>query len=214
MSAIEKWYDHFDFISLLIGAALGMFLSTWHSYFIKRPRLKITGNGSSGGNNFRTTSLNLTNASRFIGLRISPSIMFGKRVHGTLHWGIPVDTLPARNVQATLVDKDSGIFVSQLYWHKNQIISPTIDLDSEEQVGLLVFSRLEQDPTHYFPFRPGPDGVGVDVPQNGGYSDETRKFEVRINYSQARKPLIFQCKVSRQFGGGFWVEACGGGGLL
>jgi len=214
MSAIEKWYAHFDFISLLIGAVLGMFLSTWHSYFVKRPRLKITGNGASGGANFRTTNLNLTNSSRFIGLRISPSIMFGKQFHGTLRWGIPVDTLPARNLQATLFDKESGLFVSQLYWRKKQVILPSIDLDSEEQVGLLLFSRLEQNPMRYFPFRPAPDGIGVEVPQNDGYSDETRKFEIRISYSQARKPLIFQCKVSRQYGGGFWVEACGGGGLL
>lgn len=214
MSTIEKWYAHFDAISLLLGAALGMFLGTWYSYFVKRPRLILIGNGGSGGAGLRTTSLNFINAPRFIGIQMPPSMLFGKQVHGVLRWGLPVDNLPARNLQATLFDKESGRVVSQLHWQRGPSFEPSIDLDSGEQAMLMVFSRLEQDPPHYFPFQPGPNGVGVNIPQTAGYTDESRKFEIRINYSQARKPLVLPCRVVRQFAGGFWVECRGGSTML
>lgn len=177
VSAIEKWYNHFDGISLLIGAALGMFLGTWHSYFVKRPRLILTGNGGSGGAGVRTASLSFTNAPRFIGIQMPPSMVFGKQVHGILRWGLPVGNLPARNLQAALFDEESGRMLSQLHWRRGPAFEPSIDLESGEQASLMVFSRLEQDPAYYFPFQPGPDGVGVDVPQTAGLC--RRKPEIR-----------------------------------
>lgn len=217
MATIERWFSHFDIATLLIGAVVGavfgMFLSTWHSYYVTRPNFVRHGNGGGGGQ-IKTVSLLFTNFPRFIGLRLSPTTLFGKQIHGLLSLGMVVDVLPARQLRANLYDVETGEHVAELFWQRGQKYEAMIDLASGEQVGLVTFSRHESDATHYYPFRPAADGTFPQTILSDGCFDQAKKFEIRIQHLQARKPMVIPIRVFRRFTGGLWVETPNSGSLL
>jgi hypothetical protein len=105
---------------------------------------------------------------------------------------------PATGCMASLYD-DKGNHIAPLWWRdpadtqKRQI---TIDLDSGQQADLFLFAQRNDDVPNYYPYEQGPDGEpSIPAVKFSG----TKRFIVRLTYSDAQKKRDFKYTVSNNY---------------
>jgi hypothetical protein len=81
-------------VTLLIGAFLGLFISS----YVLRPKLRAT--GFAGG-----MSAQIQNEPGLLGVKVDQTIIFGKQIHEYHEFGIPIDRGDALDSRAYLFEK-------------------------------------------------------------------------------------------------------------
>lgn len=76
MSEPSRWVGNLDLVSLLLGAVIGGFVSTWFNFYIKRPAIDVCGGGSGG-----VMYVCIRNKPGFIGVVIPETVILGSRLH-------------------------------------------------------------------------------------------------------------------------------------
>jgi hypothetical protein len=203
----------------IVTLVLGVFLGAGYSQYLQRPRLRLSGSGGGGGPGpgYHQTHVCVRNDPGFLGIRISETVVFGKRIHPSFTKGLPVERNTAKECNAVLLDKASGEFVTHLWWRS--VVDGRfewkrlVDLASGESADLMLFARLDAEPTRYFPFdvdnefAPGPRTP----PEEAKFSD-THRFLVRITYSYGRQDMSSEAAVVKGYDGRLRWETEGGGG--
>ena len=206
-------------ITLLVGAVLGALLGRWYGVYQSRPVLTIIGSGGGGGPGpgYHVTHARLQNRPGLVGLRLNDSA-FGRRLHGFIERGLPVERNPARECSARLHDKQTGEFIAPLWWRRPEASVPwqiSTDLASGEEAELMLFARLHEEPTRYFPFAPADQrvsGAAPSVPPAEARFEGTRDFSVEISYSYGRQRARFDASVKLGFDGRLSCLLKGAGG--
>ena len=188
---------------LLIGAILGAVLNV----YFKRPKLAIAGGGGGGGPGpgFRRNYITILNESGQFGLNIRETVILGKRIHGRIDRGLVFDRLPARECRARIYDKKSGEPIKGLWWrvpNTSSCFVQEMTLNSGERAELMLFARLNDEPSKYFVFEPsdGPKGAPV-IPSEESKFQETRAFVVEIRYFHGKKVFSTDVEMRRGFDG-------------
>lgn len=167
------------------GTVFGVLLDILFNAYIRRPRLMVVGSGAAGGPGpgYHVSHLSIRNRGGFIGIKLRETVLFGKTLHNGLQKGFTVEANPARMCTAWLADRTTGRILTGLYW-RGEDGQPTnvINLNSEEAADLLLFARLDDEPTKYFVFRPGPEGEPV-VPSSDARMTGTYEFIVELQWS-------------------------------
>ncbi len=202
-------------VSLLLGAALG----AWYTVYLRRPTLKVTGSGGGGGPGpgHHQNQIEIMNQPGLLGIRFGATIIFGKRLHGPVERGLTVDRNPANECRASLYDKKTGKHVAMLWWRSSHDpappLHPTVTLQSGQSATLMLFARLDDEPTKYFVFAPDPTSSGPKIPPDQAKFTESREFVIRIDYSYGRQKLVVDAAMTKEFDGRLtFMIARGGGG--
>jgi hypothetical protein len=208
-------------ITFLVGAVLGAVLGRWYGVYQGRPMLTIIGSGGGGGPGpgYHVTNVRLQNRPGLVGLRLNESILFGRQLHGFVERGLPVERNPARECSARLHDKKTGEFVAPLWWRRGEQPTPwqiNTNLASGEEVELMLFARLDDEPSRYFPFAPADQrssGATPVVPPPEARFEGTHDFYIEISYSYGRQRARFDASVKLGFDGRLsWLLKRAGGG--
>src|SRR5258708_28126946 len=129
-------------IFLVLGFSLGL----WASFYVKRPRIIVCGNGSGGAtgpDSYCDHRIRIRNTRGWIGLKIGEVEVFGLRITGPRQLGVPVIRDPAERCTAELLD-DDGQRIAHLWW---RTLTDPIDeaqyvtLASGDDAELVVFAQ-------------------------------------------------------------------------
>jgi hypothetical protein len=195
----------------------GALLGVWFTIYLTRPTLRVTGSGSGGGTGpgFYVTHVNITNSPGLMGIRINPTVLFGKRVHGRLEKGLTIIRNPAEECIANIHDKATGEFIAPLWWRSADDparVVRTASIKTGQTVSLMLFARLKSEPLRYFIYTSNGKFTDVQPPVDEVKFSDTKKFSVRVNYSYGRQRLEFNAIVRKGYDGRLSWEAVGGGG--
>jgi hypothetical protein len=103
-------------IFLVLGFALGLFAS----FYVKRPKLIVSGGGaggSSGPDSYWDYRIRVRNTRGWIGLPLAGVKLFKWRIIGPSYVGVPVARDPAERCTAELLD-EGGNRVAFLMWRR------------------------------------------------------------------------------------------------
>jgi hypothetical protein len=203
----------------IVTLVLGVVLGAWYTVYLRRPTLKITGGGSGGGPGpgHLRNHVRVINRPGLLGIRLGETILLGGRLHGHVEKGLTVDRNPANQCIANILDKESGRQVAPLMWRTSDANRPwqrIVTLNSGEEVDLMLFARLENEPSKYFVFEPADvsSEAAPRIPNEEAKFTDTREFLVRIMYSYGRQKLTFKATMRKGFDGRLSYETDGGGG--
>lgn len=171
------WVWSIDIPSLVLGAALGAVTSTWHSYYVRRPKLRVIGSGSGGGS-FYHNRITISNSPGLLGVRLPETTIFNKNIHSDIEIGLPVDRNPARNCRAWLYDKETNRGIAQLWWQTiDGKMTREVTLESGEQADLMLFARLKDEKRKYFVYQvESSNNPNLKIPDDEDKLDETREI--------------------------------------
>ena len=203
------WLRELDIGSLLLRGVIGRLLSTWHSYYVKRPKLKLIGMGGA--------SIRVSNVPGFFGLAFPHTVVLGRLLHGDKELGLPIDRDPARDCTAVLYDKETGQHVANLYFQvTDDTTRSTVTLDSGNSANILIFNRAETDRSTYYPWRPdNEDSSRPAAPREvDAMFNSTREFNIVVRYAHGRKKVEFPVRMIRGFDGRLSFYSPVGGGTF
>jgi hypothetical protein len=150
-----------------------------------------------------------------MGIRIKPTVLFGKRVHGGLEKGLTIVRNPAEECIANIHDKDTGEFIAPLWWRSpddpDRAVR-TVSVKTGQTVELMLFARLNSEALRYFIYTSSGKFADVQPPVDEVRFRDTKKFSVRVSYSYGRQRLEFDAVVRKGYDGRLSWEAVGGGG--
>jgi hypothetical protein len=200
LKALLAPFANIDPLSLVLGALLGALLGTWHSHFVKRPKLKAIGSGSGG-----CVYLSIQNTPGFLGISLRPTILFGWRALGQIELGLPVDRAPARDCAAWLHDDQTGEIVKGLYWQIPETgeIVRTVTLETACVANVITMTRQGADPGKFFVWQPDETGDAPLVPPPVAQLEGARNFHIEVSYAHGRKKVRFPFRVVRDFDGNY-----------
>jgi hypothetical protein len=214
-----SWIQSIDIISLIIGALLGAFLSTWHAYWVKRPILHIYGAGGCGssGLGFHTNHITFTNPQGLLGWRIRESVIFGIRLHRHFEVGLVIDRSPAHECRAFLFEKKNNQIIKQLTWRikgtQGSYYKDMVTIESGQQADLMLFARLNQEKNKYFVYEPTSlSDYTPKTPDDDEKFNSSMDFVVEIWHSYGRKKLRFECRMIKGLDGKLSFQSASGGG--
>jgi len=144
-------------LSFLGGTVFGIMLSTWYTSHLARPRLEVVGVVSGKYTpGYSAYQLAIQNNRGFFGIRLKPPSFFGRFMLSGFRKGYIVESQTAHGCTAWLYDKRGGGHPTGLYWRLEPGQPPTnlVTLGSGQTADLLLFARLEEEPTRYFVFQP------------------------------------------------------------
>jgi hypothetical protein len=211
-----EWIAWIDLPSLIIGAILGTMARTWHSYYVKRPKLKVAGGGGSGGSKYNTNNITITNIPGLIGIRLPETMIWGRTIHSDVEWGLVVERSPAYRCRAWLYDKETGHAIKPLWWRTpdNKTVRE-VTIRSGERVSLMVFARFSEEKLKYFVYDVvGQDSTELRVPEDEDKFDMTREFYIIIHHLYDKKRMWIDCKMTKGFDGRLRFSSAGGGGTF
>lgn len=143
-----------------------------------------------------------------MGIRFGETVILGKHIHGGLEKGLSIERNAATECTAGILDKETGTYIARLWWWPPSGTSDPwqsmITLRSGESRALMLFARLENEPTRYFIFAPSADTASplpCQIPTEDAKFKETHRFVVRITYSYGRQTLTFDTTISKEFDG-------------
>ena len=170
-------------VTLVLGALLGV----WFTVYLARPTLRVTGSGGGGGSGpgFYATHANITNSPGLMGIRIKPTVLFGKRVHGSLEKGLTIVRNPADECIANIHDKETEEFIAPLWWRLSDDPDRavrTVSIKTGQTVSLMLFARLNSEPLRYFIYTSSGKFTDVQPPVDEAKLRDTKKFSVRVSY--------------------------------
>lgn len=187
-------------VPIIVGIAFYV-LGAVTTVYIKRPKIEVSGSGGSGSGGptgFRTNSIRIRNVPGRLGLKIGQTVLFGFRINRPHWFGLPVMREPAPGCMANLYD-EKGTHVAPLWWRDPEDNSKrkiTVDLDSGQDADLFLFAQRNDDVPNYYPYEPGPDDdPNIPTVKLSG----TRRFAVRITYSDGQKKRNFKYTVSTNY---------------
>lgn len=208
------WVKNIDVPSLTLGAVLGAFASTWHSYYVRRPKLQVTGGGSGGGSSFYTNHITISNSPGLLGLKLPETTILGINIHRHIEMGLVVDRNPAHRCSAFLYDKETNQSIKPLWWRASDgKMTREVTLKSGESASLMLFARLSNEQRKYFVYQL--DNAGSTEPHAPDDQDKfetTREFYIDINHSYGKKRMRIDCKMTKGFDGRLHFSSKGGGG--
>ena len=145
---------------------LGMFLGLWFGEFFRRPRLSNAGTSGAGSTGHpQVFTLRVANAPAMLGAEVRPTVLFGRRLHGTRILGLPVSRHAAVQCRASLYDRGSREFIAPLHWlNPGAGGDPYVDavtIEPGQEVNLPVFSTVDSATQEYFPFAPPDPTTGA-----------------------------------------------------
>ena len=201
-------------VTLIVGALLGV----WFTVYLTRPRLRVTGGGGGGGASgpgYYANHASITNMPGLMGIRINPTVLFGKTIHGHFEKGLTITRNPAEECIADIHDKETGDFIAPLWWRSPDDPSRVvriISIRTGQTAELMLFARLNSEHLRYFIYASGGDFLDVRAPVDEVKFADTKKFSVRIKYSCGRQKLEFDAIVRKGYDGRLSYEAGGSGG--
>lgn len=209
-----QFWSSLDWPSLIVGAVLGTIASTWYSFYLKRPVLKVVGSGGGGGpGKGHRNSLNISNVPGHFGINVQPSTIFGLQLHGSFQYGLVVDRNPANECSAHLYDKQSGQPIKPLWWRlPDGSYARQTTIESGKQATLMLFARSHDEPLKYFPFQPANSTNDIVIPPENEKLEGTRAFWIVLQHSYGRKSLRIDCRITKGFDGRLSFDSQGGGG--
>lgn len=191
-----SWLGRIDLLSLLIGAALGAFASTWHGHFVRRPKLRVT--GTSGGG---FVAIRIRNEPGFIGLRLRETTLLGFHIHSPKEFGLVIDRSAAHECSAVLIDKQTRQQIRALWWWIGDTTVQNVTLESGSSAELMVLSRQGAEPGKYYVWQRGDDPL-VSIPPPGAAQFEgSREFVIEVLYAYGHKRTRFPFSVVKRFDG-------------
>jgi hypothetical protein len=185
----------------VITAVLFYLLGVASTVYLKRPKLAVVGSGHSGGGGpegFQVYNISIRNNPGHLGMKIAPTVIFGRRVHGQHWFGWPVMREPAKVCTASLYD-DAGNYVAPLWWRdpsNGANVKIVLDLDSGEQADLFFFAQRNDDVPNYYPYERGSDGNPVMPPVK---LSGARRFNVRLSYADGHQKCDLKYTVSSNY---------------
>jgi hypothetical protein len=202
---LDLWTVLFGIGTLVLGVVLGL----WLPEYVKRPLLRFSGSGVSGGATPVTRySLTVTNDPAFIGIKIGSTAILGRQLHGPIFRGLAVDRNPATQCSAQLVDKASGDPIVGLYWRSRtqaDRYEASTTIPGGESAILMLFARLSSEPTEYFVFQPEPSPPHhPHVPEDYQKFTGDRQFEVHVYHRDGR--VKGDVNVRIDYSGNFYVD--------
>lgn len=204
-----------DLVSLLLGAVIGALVSTWHGYFVTRPKLTITGSGGGGGPGpgFHANHIQISNSPALLGLRVPETILFGWRLHASFELGLVIDRRPAHECRAYIYDKETMQLICPLVWRVGATFAHHSDLDSGQSAQLMLFARDASQTSKYHIFQP--DNPGADKPKLPSEEllfQDTRSFLVEVQHSYGKRKIRFEVGMTKGFDGRLSYHTKSGGG--
>jgi hypothetical protein len=206
-----------NLVFLVVGAVLG----AWASLYIKRPKLTPTSGGGGGGATNRpgywTNHVGIENKPGLIGINFGETVIFGKGLH--FEKGVTVERDPAREIIASIYDKETGERITHLWWRSvdnpGTVRASVKVINSAETWDLMLFARLNSEPLRYFIYQSANGEFGnIVVPDDEVKFRDTKRFVVRVNYNYGRRKLEFDITVRKGYDGRFHLEGkYAGGGL-
>ena len=200
-------------VTLLLGAVLGV----WGTYYVIRPKLQVVGGGSGSDGRFHTNRVTIRNEPGFLGIRLSPSVILGRRIHSGIEWGFPVHRNTADQCMAHLLDK-SGKHITALWWRSSQepgAFANTISISEGQSVNLMLLARLSEEQLRYFVFEPPVTGTNEPkVPVREVWFSGPKQFRVRVTYSYGRQKLEVPAEVTQRYDGRLYYQVGDSGGSL
>lgn len=213
------WATTIDLPSLIIGAALGAafgaLTSTWHSYYVRRPKLQVTGGGGGGGpHSLHTRHITIRNSPGLLGLKLPETTILGIHIHRNIEMGLVVDRNPAHQCRALLYDKETNHPIKPLWWRTSDgKMTQEVTLKSGEQASLMLFARLGDEPRKYFVYQlDSSESNESRVPDDEDKFDTTREFYIDIRHSYGKKRVRIECTMTKGFDGRLQFRSKGGGG--
>lgn len=207
-----------DVGSLLIGIGVGVggaWLSAAAGLSLTRPKLALAGGG--GGDvldpGFRAHFVRVENQSGVMRVPLKETVIFGRQIHGAFFRGIPFERRAAVDCRAWLSAKDDPRPVP-LWWRSMddpRRCSQSATMRDGEQYELLLFARLNSEPSRYFIFDAQGESCAPVVPNDAAKFDDTREFRVRVDYSRGRQRFSFETAVRKQLDGTLRYETKGAG---
>jgi hypothetical protein len=201
--------SHFahTFAAWLTGFLPGLLIGAWYTIYLRRPKLRIVGGGGGGDQRFRASHINITNEPGRLGMKLGPTILFGRELHGWREFGVSFDRNRAPECRAALFDRKTSQHLAPLWWHSTEPGAPwqqAITLESGAQAELWVFARLTADPTKCFVFEPSdPASPSTEprVPSDAALIETSREFTIRVSYFGGRHRVKFPAAVTKEFNG-------------
>lgn len=195
----------------IIAGLIFYVLGVATAVYQKRPKLIINGGGGSGSGSptgFQQNRLGVQNVPGRLGMRLGTTVVFGRVVHKS-HWiGWPVAREPAKKCSAWLLD-ETGEPITSLFWidpgdhNKRQ---GHVDLESGERADLVIFAQKNDDLASYYPYTPDANGDPVVPPVK---FSGTKRFIVRLNYSDGQQTRNYKYTVSPSYQSGHMVLRAG-----
>lgn len=176
----------FDPISFAIGAVASALISIFIGFFIKRPRLRVSGGG--GGNvrdGTKRNYLRVENELAWFGFNIPETKILGFRLHPSWQWGLSHERWAATNCRAVLYLEPKMEAIGQLWWlHDDGTFSDTTEIRSGTGTTLTLFSRRDDDTNEYFLFNPvNRNSDETRIPPQKEFLSGSNKFTVHIHFS-------------------------------
>jgi hypothetical protein len=176
-------------------------MGAWYSYFIKRPKLIVSGGGGGGTvGGIYHNSIMIENVPGYMGIRLSETIIFGKVLFYDKHiGGLIFKRDDAEKCSAMLYDKETGDFIRALWWQlPGSAPNREATLSSGQSASLMLFARLDSEPLKYFVYDLDEAGKQI-VPNENLKFDSTREFIVRIRHSHSLQPIVINFKVTKGY---------------
>jgi hypothetical protein len=130
--------------------------------------------------------IRLANVPALVGIRLRPTMILGKKVHGYVKKGITVDRLPAKDCTASIHEKESGQFISLLWWlspNESGHVIRSVTIESGGYADLMIFARLRTEPLRYFIYNSSNgEASQILAPPDEIKFRETKQFFVRVCY--------------------------------
>jgi hypothetical protein len=207
-------------VTNVVTLVVGVLLGAGYTIYLRRPKLVAAGGGGGGGHPFHICQVRIRNDPGLFGLRLSPTMLLGRHVHDYIEKGLTVDRNPAKDCTAWIYDADRAL--TTLHWRPlggTDSWTTTTTLDSGDEVELMLFARLHEEPDQYFLFSPADPGDPSSPPrlpdspaQKFRATRDTRTFRVQVNYSYGRQRLSFPVNVRLDYNGMIYVEYWAGAG--
>jgi hypothetical protein len=213
---LSDWIPAINVPSLLLGAVLGTLISTWYGFFLRRPKIRISGGGGGGGPGpgYHHVRISITNEHGLFGIRIPENTILGFRINREKQLGIGFERSPARKCSARVYDKETGDHIKALWLEPRgggEFVR-TVTLNSDEGAEVHVFARLHGQ-EKYFIYEPtsATDRNPVVPPPNAMF-DGTRTFILEVGTSTDSKKHKTEVTIRRSWDGRLSWQATGGGG--
>jgi len=185
---------------------LSVFLGAWLNAYLTRPKLEICGNGSGGcsGPGYYMCHAVVRNSLGLLGISLKQTIIFGKRLHRPVEKGLTANRNPASKCTARILDKVTREHIAHLWWRfpESDRVQQWVDIGSNESCDLMLFARLDAEPSKYFIYQSKSDALlDVGIPPEHLKYHGTRRFIVQISYTHGRQKLEFDAAVQKHYGG-------------
>lgn len=188
---------------------MGAFLGALYNFYLKRPKLQITGGGTG-----RAVHLRLRNKPGFIGIVIPDNTLLGLRINSRVEWGLTFDRSVARDCYATIMDDETEEAFTLWWVTGDQQVVHKLDLGPGESAELLLVTTNQAAPGCYYIWRPTPGpSIEPSPPPAHEQLKGSRQFTVRIVHSDGRRKITFPLKITRRLDGRYAYKHPGGGGM-